>query len=104
MLKTYIMNILSEILHMDKIFCDIFSKQPDEIINGDYFYHNPAHEEAVAAASIKVLKKLFEEIREERAYNWLESIFKSHWEQRTFQDESADWIQLWKVTGEIYLP
>ena len=29
---------------MDKIFTEMFSRQPDEIISGDYFYHLPYYE------------------------------------------------------------
>jgi len=33
---------------MDKIFAEMFAKEPDEIINGDYFYHLSYHKEWMA--------------------------------------------------------
>ena len=40
---------------MDKIFAEIFSKEPDEIIDSDYFYYDIWFEESLA----KELRELY---------------------------------------------
>jgi ubiquinone/menaquinone biosynthesis C-methylase UbiE len=55
---------------MDKIFAEKFSKQPDEIINGDYFYHSQWYAEASAKASIEILKIPLEEKQKQDAEAW----------------------------------
>lgn len=37
---------------MDKIFAEMFAKQPDEITGGDYFYHIPWYEDLLLSESI----------------------------------------------------
>ena len=41
---------------MEKVFAEIFSKEPDKIIGGDYFYHNPWLEEILATEIPKAMK------------------------------------------------
>ena len=70
---------------MDKIFAEMFSKQPDEIINGDYFCNVPWYEsEYLADVSSEVIER--QEIRSK-------STFKSEWEKRTLENDS-DWLEI----------
>ena len=62
---------------MDKIFAESFVEQPDEIINGDYFYRVQWYEsEWLVSASAEKSS----------------SNFKREWDTRTFQDDS-DWVE-----------
>lgn len=84
---------------MDKVFAEIFSKHPDEIIDGDYFYYSPWFEtQDVTFAAMKGIT--VEELREKKKKNWLgldfakgsgssftSGSFNTFWNERTFQSE-----------------
>jgi hypothetical protein len=53
---------------MDKSFLDIFSKQPDEIIDGDYFYQNPWIEEEYAEGAKRFGLSLKEQRKQREIY------------------------------------
>ena len=69
---------------MDKLFEEMFSKQPDEIVNGDYFYHSHWYEEESAA--IACMGTTLDELRVEREDNWLKRDgIKRMWDYKSFQ-------------------
>jgi Methylase involved in ubiquinone/menaquinone biosynthesis len=72
---------------MDKIFSGMFSKRPDEIINGDYFYHVPWYESEWLASA---------------ATEKSNSNFKSEWDKRTFQND-ADWLETIKCVDKPFM-
>ena len=81
---------------MDKIFAEMFSKQPDEIINGDYFYHNPWYEERSAEISIDLMKMPLEKLREQREHNWLHHEgLRFQWKERIDQNEPLSKLMLY---------
>lgn len=72
---------------MEKVFAEIFSKQPDEITDGDYFYHLPWYEDiaVIIAESMGMSPKELRE-RQEKA---IKTYFESNWKAKTLHDESA---------------
>ena len=73
---------------MDKIFAEMFSRQPDEISGGDYFYHTPWY---------KPSDKL-----EQREESWFDNVLFD-WKQRTFQDDFNSYgIWMEAMYEEIY--
>lgn len=87
---------------MDATFANIFSKQPDEIINDDYFYRTLRDEgeygQDVSWAKYKGIT--VEELHLEREKLWFEheiiynnvkftlpGSFKFHWDMRTFESK-----------------
>ena len=82
---------------MDKIFAEIFSRQPDEIINGDYFYYNSWYDD-LAAISAKGIGKSLEKLRKERENQWRECTFIANWWCRTFQRKFDQYTDPWLVS------
>jgi ubiquinone/menaquinone biosynthesis C-methylase UbiE len=79
---------------MDKIFAEMFSKQPDEIANGAYLYHNLWYAEESAVASMGAMGIPLEELHKRREKDWLslDGGFSLFWESKKFYDifDSAD--------------
>ncbi len=84
---------------MDKIFAEMFSKQPDEIIAGDYFYHITWFKDLLVEAAKNKGFTLQEFLK------WRENIankrsVKIIWEEKTFQGElyqhNAPWLESFK--------
>lgn len=87
---------------MDKVFMEMFSKRPDEIIDGDYYYHLPYHDDWTAAAT-KMLGISPEEHKEmrERAKSNIRQDFKLRWEKKALDGEidyfwDEPWIKIFK--------
>lgn len=73
---------------MDKKFEEIFSRQPDEIIDGAYLYHNLWYEKELAEISI-MMNTSIEELRKQREESWFQKQgFKTFWEYKTFYNSS----------------
>ena len=80
---------------MNKIFADMFSAQPDEIIGGDYYYHSPWHEE-MQDTVFSVHKGItVKELKERNKQRWLGSesskgSFGHSWDTKTFQSDYCE--------------
>ena len=83
---------------MDKIFEEMFSKQPDEIIDGDYFYHSPWHESALVQVAVS-MGMTREEMRELNKAGWSDVKKSIFWDPVTFQGEYNSFNKpLWIIT------
>lgn len=90
---------------MDKIFAEMFAKQPDEIMEGVYYYNNSWWIDLEEKIAPEILSLSIEEIRKQREQNWL-GAFRHHWETRTSQGEfntltDAPWLQYFKGKEKI---
>jgi hypothetical protein len=74
---------------MDKIFAEMFAKQPEEIMEGVYYYNNHWWIDLEEKIAPEILNLPIEEIRKQREQNWLGCAFGYHWETRTFQQKSC---------------
>ncbi|MDD4773993.1 MAG: class I SAM-dependent methyltransferase [Eubacteriales bacterium] len=63
---------------MDKIFSEMFSRQPDEVFNGDYFYHLPYYEKWGAELREMVGGVSLNEVHK-RQENRMKNAFKFNW-------------------------
>ena len=84
---------------MDKIFEEMFSKQPDEIINGDYFYRVPW----IELEQQKYGGWIYSESDLENYEKRSKAKFKNVWEERTFQgefDKTNDDLWLKSIKGK----
>ena len=88
---------------MDKVFADIFSKHPDEIIDGDYFYYSPWFDKAQDVPFATRKGMTVEELKDKRKKSWLgldfakgsgssftSGSFETFWNERTFQSELVE--------------
>lgn len=82
---------------MEKIFEEMFTKQPDEIIDGDYFYRVPWYEWEWSVSTLAEQYGMSEAEYLERMEKGSKTRFKSDWEKRTFQGE-YDWLEA--IKGE----
>ena len=78
---------------MHDYFTKIFAKQPDEIIDGDYYFHNLWYDDLLAESAVSSSGMALADIREkrEKRYN---SNFISIWKEKTRRGEfdlGADW-------------
>ena len=89
---------------MDKIFAEIFSKEPPYILEGDYFYFNPYYEEMsddIREHYEKIVKKQSEGSSRISGRTW-----RTLWEERTFQREpptdKVNWGTNIREFGKMY--
>ena len=89
-----------ELIHMDSIFAEMFAKQPDEIINNDYFFHT-WHEEGQDGSMAAEKGITVKEIHEWREKGWFgydsaPGTFRFCWDDRTHHGEhGSDAVAQW---------
>ncbi|NLL39027.1 MAG: hypothetical protein GX254_05530 [Clostridiales bacterium] len=71
---------------MDRIFTEMFSRQPDEIIKGDYFYRIPDCWEWTAELR-KIAEALLKEHKKKREQIENRPDFKLCWDRKTLHGE-----------------
>ena len=84
---------------MNKIFADIFSRQPDEIIEGDYLYHIQWFDDLIV-----LLEKIEPpEIKERRDFNkkHFKANFKNSWENRTLGNPGYSEYWTWLKSNDL---
>ena len=72
---------------MNKIFSEMFSRQPDEIIGGDYFYRVPWYEQEWSLSILARQYGMSEAEYLERMEKKSRKNFRSGWDERTFHSE-----------------
>lgn len=84
---------------MEKIFADMFARQPDEIVKGDYFYRVPWKEQERQKYGYRDLNESELEDFEKKS----KTEFMHHWDKRTFQgdfDKANDFGWLECIKGQ----